>query len=151
MNELLYAAGGAAVIAGYFIGSGMLRMAAIEEMGILIENGSSKELLESRWGEDEFPDFFAAGWGRSGREFYRSLSSSLRGGRYGESRRLLARLIRIEDDRERAKGTAGSSDDGFRARTLGVLSEYRKRGGFESVLAAFIERAYTERKHGDRG
>ncbi len=151
MNELIFIAGAVAVAAGYAVGSWMLRKSAIEEMGILIENGSTAELLESRWGEDEFPDFFAAAWGSGGRDFYRSLSKALRGARYGESRRLLARLIRVEDDREKAKGAPGSSDEGFRARSLSTLGSFRGKGGFESVLSAFIEKGYTERKHGDRG
>ncbi len=146
-----YALGGAALAAGYFIGTAMLRMSAIEEMGILIDSGSSKDLLESRWGEDEFPDFFAAAWGTNGREFYKRLSRSLKDARYGRSRRLLQRLIRIEDEREGAKRSGAATDDAFREKALSALAAYRGRGGFESVLASFIERAYTERKHGDRG
>jgi hypothetical protein len=182
-------------LAGFGLAPYMLRQSSIEEMGLLIEEGSSDSLLKSLWAEDEFPEFFASGWDEDDRAFYKRLSRRLRGARYGESRKLILKLIRIEDERQEAKGKLPSEvpapepqawsgaegaaqgggppggtvrllrrgaaepeaaapkeggDRHYSLRMTSLLEAYKRKGGFESVLAAFIEKRYKERKDGDR-
>ncbi len=141
-----------AAVAGFAAAPLLLRRSSIEEMRLLIQHGGSAELLSSAWAEDDFPEFFSESWGQGGRESYVALARSLRGGKYGRSRELLSRLIRIEDERQSAKSGAAApgADERFRQRMLAMLEGYRGMDGFESVLAAFLERRYTERKDGAR-
>ncbi len=155
---------GAGAIAGFALAPLMLRRAAVEEMGIIVSEGSTASFLSGGWGEDEFPEFFASGWGKDDREFYRRLSHALAGARYGRSRKMILKLIRIEDERlaaksadaqARPKGGAAiegrDADRAYLVRILSVLDSYKRGGGFESVLAAFIEKRYMERKDGTGG
>ena len=135
-------------IGGFAASPLLLREVAVEEMGLLLQNSTSSAFLGSSWSEDDFPEFFASEWDGNGRRFYRQMSASLKGSRYGKSRKMLIKLIRVEDEREAAKAKCSESDEPFRARSVSILEEYRAGGGFESVLAAFILKRHEERRHG---
>jgi len=145
MIELLIT--GAAVIAiasGYTLSDRMMGESSAEEMRILLQGSDTDWLLKSEWGAEEFPEFFGAEWKGNDRRFYLKLSKSMKGPQYGNSQKMLRKLIRIQDERETSRAR-GSQEDVFSRKTAAVLATYRGKDDFSGLLAQFLEKRHSER------
>lgn len=150
ISLILILIGGATMVVAYFLAERMLRVSEIEELKILLETSTADWFLSSRWGEDEFPEFFRTKWADD-KNFYMKLMKSLRKSRYGGCKKLLRNLIRIENKRQRKKMEEMDDDEEYTIRIRTLLETYKRREDFAAVLGAFMEKKYLERMKGETG
>lgn len=134
----------AMIIAGYLLSEVMLRDSVIDELDILLQSSNTDWILESSWGEEDFPVFFRPKW-ESSRVFYAKLRRSMRKSKYGSSSRLLTKLLRIQDQRQEAKKDLEKGDEKFKTRTRIVLAEFSQNDDFGGFLSRFLEKRHKER------
>jgi hypothetical protein len=148
MIEYLAAAGLLMIGFSYVLSEKLISDSSAKEMRILLQTSDTGWLLSSRWGAEEFPEFFDADWKGNDRQFYTRLSRRMKGAQYGNSRKLLRKLISIEDARQTGKGGMGSQEDSFSLRSAMLLAGYRNKDDFSGVLAQFLEKRHLERSAG---
>lgn len=129
----------------YIIAEKLLKESTVEELSILLKTSSTSWLLLSGWGDEDFPEFSKAAWGSNDRKFYRTLMKRMKDSRYGESQKLLKKLIRIEDKRQNAKKNLTKGDEAYVQQSVALLSHYGKKEGFEGFLARFLIKRHKER------
>ena len=144
MSMILAVIGAGMLACGMAASSLMLRESTLEELRILLKTESTASILSGRWGEEEFPELFGSDWKDDTRGFYAGLMRGMSKKEYGSSRKLLRALIRIEDERQAAKGKT-TDDSEFTKRERALIESYKRKEDFSGFLAAFLEKRHLER------